>query len=183
MQGSNLKLSYHGARNAGNFMVTSQDKKGNGPTYVWSMNDNEYDDPELDGAEELSEEDDGEERESSAAAAARAPASQPLPSLHCLCLSSHYPILTVLVSARLRTADDDPEAARPLLALQGKTVSQFRALPAAGRTELLEALKKNKDLKAAIVNPVAEIFQVPDSVKKKEEKIDYIFKLPCFNKE
>ena len=69
------------------------------------------------------------------------------------------------------------------LALQGKTVSQFRALPAAGRTELLEALKKNKDLKAAIVNPVAEIFQVPDSVKKKEEKIDYIFKLPCFNKE
>ena len=47
----------------------------------------------------------------------------------------------------------------------------------------MEALKKNKDLKAAVVNPVAEIFKVPDSVKKKEDKIDYIFKLPCFNKE
>ena len=51
------------------------------------------------------------------------------------------------------------------------------------RRACMEALKKNKDLKAAVVNPVAEIFKVPDSVKKKEDKIDYIFKLPCFNKE
>ena len=57
-RGANKKRSYHGAVDAGKYMITSADTKGTAPVYLWRDEENEWKPDGLTGGTSLADEDD-----------------------------------------------------------------------------------------------------------------------------